>query len=152
MTNSVWEKLKVQTQAAEGATAYRNSAVDWFAGRMKTELDRNAYKGDWKKCDVYEQIDEIMYHTAKLILAVSADKQDAIAEYSADVANHALIVADLMGVLGKPVKSDPAFLGDVTDVEYKEAKDQIAVATDAWREAVLELCEQQDVVDAEVVD
>jgi hypothetical protein len=117
---------------------YRTAAVQKFAKRMAQELAMNAYKGDWTKGDVYEQVDEIMYHVAKLVFALEADHKQAIGEYAADVANHALIVADRMGVLDEPA-SKPTFIVDVTNVPYNEIKDTIESATDSWREALLDM-------------
>ena len=73
-----------------------------FLDMMDRELHANADKGDrpgWLSMSSAESLLEIYYHVAKLQKAVK-DRDDAgIAEYAADVANMAMMLADICGQL-----------------------------------------------------
>lgn len=82
-----------------------------MAQAMTNELKTNAHKGDWSELDGGEGIHELIYHAVKLALAARGGHRAAVLEYAADVANHAMFVADACGSL------DPALLTD-EHVEY----------------------------------
>jgi hypothetical protein len=73
-----------------------------FASLMERELHANSGKGDrpgWLAMSAYDCLLEIYYHTAKLQKAIKDGNGDEIAEYSADVANMAMMAADICGAL-----------------------------------------------------
>jgi|SRR5690606_12193471 len=83
-----------------------------FVARMEAELHANAGKGDrpgWLAMSAWDCLLEIYYHTGKLQKAVKDGNGDLIAEYSADVANMAMMVADICGALhmARPVHANP---------------------------------------------
>lgn len=107
---------------AGSGTTTMHRAVDKMAELMKQELDDNAKKKgtriDWLKADAMTHVLQTYYHTGKLQVAVRAleklmadeesskraikIQEDEVAEYAADVANHALMVLDVLGLLGLP--------------------------------------------------
>lgn len=64
-----------------------------FTNAMQHELEANAHKGDWRDVTSAEVVHEVLYHAVKLALALAAGHKRAVLEYSADVANSALIAA-----------------------------------------------------------
>lgn len=73
-----------------------------FLQQMDTELHANAGKGDrpgWLSMTPDQAMLEIYYHAAKLQKAVRDDDKELILEHSADVANMAMMMADVSGVL-----------------------------------------------------
>lgn len=73
-----------------------------FVETMNAELHANAGKGDrpgWLSMSRETAMLEIYYHVAKLQRAVRDDDPARIREYSADVANMAMMAADIAGVL-----------------------------------------------------
>lgn len=73
-----------------------------FLQLMRAELHANAAKGDrpgWLTMDRSTALLEIYWHTAKLSAACKNDDFAAIAEHSADVANMAMMLADVCRVL-----------------------------------------------------
>lgn len=78
-----------------------------FVRAMADELRANEHKGDrlgWLTMDERQAVSEVLYHAAKLAYAARKFKRGAAApavvlEYAADVANCALMVADVCGVL-----------------------------------------------------
>lgn len=81
-------------------------------GAMHNELKANEKKGDWAGEDAQQHVHELLYHAAKLSLAVRFSSKHAVLEYCADVANHALMVIDLVGAWDATL--------DLTPVEYGE--------------------------------
>jgi hypothetical protein len=78
-----------------------------FLAMMRAELHANSGKGDrpgWLAMDKKTSLLEIFYHLSKLQKAVKDDNQDGIREYSADVANMSMMLADICGVLTVGVK------------------------------------------------
>lgn len=73
-----------------------------FVSLMERELHANSGKGDrpgWLAMSAYDCMLEIYYHAAKLQKAIKDGNGDGIAEYSADVANMAMMVADICGAI-----------------------------------------------------
>lgn len=73
-----------------------------FLSMMRAELHANAGKGDrpgWLAMDVKTALLEIFYHIGKLQKAAKKGDRDGIREYSADVANMSMMLADICGVL-----------------------------------------------------
>lgn len=78
-----------------------------FFGEMMSELASNAHKGDrpgWLSMTSRDAISEVLYHAAKLAYATRQFEQgdgtpEKVREFAADVANCAMMVADIAGVL-----------------------------------------------------
>lgn len=78
-----------------------------FVQAMADELRANAHKGDragWLTMNEREAVSEVLYHAAKLAYAARKFKRgeetaQSVREFAADVANCALMVADVCGVL-----------------------------------------------------
>lgn len=73
-----------------------------FLFRMNKELHANSGKGDrpgWLSRGRDKGLLEIYYHVAKLQKAVKNDDKEGVKEYSADVANMSMMLADICGVL-----------------------------------------------------
>lgn len=73
-----------------------------FVAMMEKELHANAGKGDrpgWLAMSAGECLLEIYYHLSKLQKAIKDSDGDRIAEYSANVANMAMMAADICGAL-----------------------------------------------------
>ena len=88
-----------------------------FLTLMRRELHANAGKGDrpgWLAMSPDQALLEVYYHLAKLQKAVKHNDGPAIQEYSADVANMAMMVLDICGGLvwvdysAAPGRSDAA--------------------------------------------
>ncbi|HZG59351.1 MAG TPA: hypothetical protein VEY68_02410 [Anoxybacillus sp.] len=75
-------------------------SVKWFAEQMETKLRENDKKGGWDNCKIYWLIKRMREETNELLNAVDlhrdlgATKENIIRE-SADVANFAMMVADI---------------------------------------------------------
>lgn len=73
-----------------------------FLGMMRKELHANSGKGDrdgWLGMTSGSALEEINHHRDKLWYAVATSNPEAIREHAADVANCAMMVADVCGVL-----------------------------------------------------
>ena len=73
-----------------------------FLALMEKELHANAEKGgrkEWRSLSPAFVMLEIYYHAAKLQQAVKDDDLSGVKEYSADVANMAMMMADVCGAL-----------------------------------------------------
>jgi hypothetical protein len=77
---------------------------------MRAEARANAHKGHWSDNDATptEHVKEAMYHLAKLQIAIEHNNPEAVLEYAADVANHAMFAADVMGALDAGSTPEPA--------------------------------------------
>lgn len=81
-----------------------------FTQLMEKELHANAGKGDrlgWLQMSPGDCLLEIYYHTAKLQKAAKDSNTEGIREHAADVANMALMLADICGVLIVPQSTAP---------------------------------------------
>ncbi len=86
---------------AEKAQKYDDVLLPFFA-MMRAELHSNADKGDrpgWLEMDNKTALLEIFYHLAKLQKAVKNGDAAGIKEYAADVANMAMMLVDINGLL-----------------------------------------------------
>lgn len=75
-----------------------------FLGHMRRELHVNAGKGDrpaWLQMTPGQCLLEIYYHVSKLQKAVRDNDPVRVAENTADVANMAMMMADIFGLLGE---------------------------------------------------
>jgi len=73
-----------------------------FLGLMRQELHANSSKGDrpgWLSMTAETCLLEIYWHVSKLSVAVRDQNPQRIAEHAADVANMAMMQADIAGVL-----------------------------------------------------
>jgi hypothetical protein len=73
-----------------------------FLSLMRRELHANCGKGDrpgWLSMDAETALLEVYYHLAKLQKAVKQNDGPQIMEFSADVANMAMMVLDICGGL-----------------------------------------------------
>lgn len=74
-------------------------ATGLFRARMDHELEKNAHKGEWLEHGLEGQLESLLYHVCKLIIAAKLASTNAVAEYAADVGNEAMFVSDLFGML-----------------------------------------------------
>lgn len=65
-----------------------------FAAQMRYEKSANAYKGGWLGRSKRQHFRDIDYHCAKLKAAVRSGDAVRVLEFSADVGNHAMFIAD----------------------------------------------------------
>lgn len=75
-----------------------------FLAMMRKELHANSHKGDregWLNMSVREAVDEITHHFGKLANAAEARDVPQVEEYSADLANCAMMLLDVCGGLGR---------------------------------------------------
>lgn len=73
-----------------------------FLAMMRAELHANAGKGDrpgWLQMDVPTALLELFYHMGKLQKAAKKGDVGGVREYTADVANMAMMLADIHGLL-----------------------------------------------------
>lgn len=73
--------------------------LEVFTLAMQHELDVNAFKGSWKDHDLDSLMVDLVYHVAKLQVAVREKYQRGVMELAADVGNCAMFVADVVGAL-----------------------------------------------------
>lgn len=93
--------LASATAGQAAAQKYDDTLLPFLA-LMRRELHANSAKGDrpgWLKMDANTALLEVYWHAAKLSAAVKNNDGPAIMEHSADVANMAMMVADVCGVL-----------------------------------------------------
>jgi hypothetical protein len=115
-------KFDIVLPAGDTSPIHRD-LVRSFVKTMYRELHANEeFKGGreaWQSAEIHEHIAEILYHTAKLAIAVQAGNRAGISEYSADVANHAMFIADAH----EAIEKDGGLPDDVEDwvgPEYPE--------------------------------
>jgi NTP pyrophosphatase (non-canonical NTP hydrolase) len=73
------------------------ASVNWFTAQMELKLRENDYKGGWAKCEHHWLLDRLKQEVVELEKALDqVDNQNVINE-AADVANFALMIADLAG-------------------------------------------------------
>jgi hypothetical protein len=145
----------VEQAAAQTAPQKYDDVLLPFLSMMRAELHANAGKGDrpgWLAMDVKTALLEIFYHIGKLQKAAKKGDRDGIREYSADVANMSMMLADICGVLPEyqaqtapqPEQSRPAnklrALAEIWDQNADEADEfGNAQAAEALRLAAFEL-------------
>jgi len=73
--------------------------VRWFSEQMELKLQENDHKGGWDGCGIYELIYRLQEETGELLKAVNSwvegEPVENIIEESADVANFAMMIADI---------------------------------------------------------
>lgn len=103
-------KCKARPGCADGEQSIRlpsgggkyAATLEPFATMMERELHANAAKGDrpgWLRMTPGDCLLEIYYHVAKLQKAVRDKDSERVAENTADVANLAMMMADIWGLL-----------------------------------------------------
>lgn len=76
-----------------------------FMALMAGELAANSHKGDrpgWLKMTKWQALGEVKHHHQKLDVAVAEGRRDLIVEHAADVANCAMMLLDVCGLLADP--------------------------------------------------
>lgn len=73
--------------------------IELFARAMEHEVDCNEHKGDPMNTHALEHVHELIYHAAKLYMALRFGQREAALEFAADCGNHAWMAADSAGVL-----------------------------------------------------
>lgn len=116
-----------------------DKVVDKMAELMKKELEENKERkggrSGWLRPSPMKHVLEVYYHCAKLQVALKdletlketkdsarraiKFREELVMEYAADVANHALMVLDTLGLLGVPFPKKKR-----EEKEEKEAKDE----------------------------
>jgi len=77
--------------------------VDVFAGRMRAEMIANAHKGDnWRGMTPRQAWGEISWHLGKLTVAIKTEDVSAIRELTADIANGAMMLDQIVCIFDKP--------------------------------------------------
>ena len=79
-----------------------NEVLEPFMALMESELQANTAKGDrpaWLQMTPEQCLLEIYYHVSKLQKAVRDSDRARVAENTADVANMAMMMADICGLL-----------------------------------------------------
>lgn len=87
---------------AAGSAGKYDSVLRPFFAMMEAELHANSGKGDrpgWLAMSAEQCMLEIYYHAAKLQKAVKKNDMQGVREYSADVANMSMMMADIVGWL-----------------------------------------------------
>lgn len=100
--------LKRMEMAEHPAVGYCRREVMDFAVLMERELRNNDHKGGWKECDAYELAQRVTEEANELLpealqasihSPVPSEFRDSVGEEAADVANMAMMVADVCGCL-----------------------------------------------------
>lgn len=79
-----------------------NEVLRPFTAAMERELHANSRKGDrpaWLQLSAATLMLELLYHHSKLQVALDAGDGDRIMEYTADIANISMMIADVCGAL-----------------------------------------------------
>ncbi|WP_217647716.1 hypothetical protein [Alicyclobacillus macrosporangiidus] len=70
--------------------------IAWFAEQMSGKLDENAHKGGWNRCDPWWLLGRLREEAAELQAAMmNPGAPEVIIREAADVANFAMMIADL---------------------------------------------------------
>jgi len=123
-----------------------------FLSLMRQELHANTGKGDrpgWLRMDANTALLEVYYHLAKLQKAVKHNDGPAIMEYSADVANMAMMVLDICGWLAWVDDAAETALLISRDRTANQAREQkemknASIPADDARAALAELVAMKD--------
>lgn len=118
-----------EEQPGRGMPVYPVVMNEFFQA-MCSEMESNFYKGDpepYRECDAATTMGEIFYHVLKLAWLVKnkPDDIEAMAEFTADVANCAFIAfANLKAKLGE--ESSPTLIESIGDPdEFQFAFDEM---------------------------
>lgn len=76
------------------------TSVNWFAKQMELKLRENDYKGGWGRCSHSWLLNRLKQEVVELEKALDiVDNQENVIKEAADVANFALMIADIAGEL-----------------------------------------------------
>ena len=76
------------------------TSVNWFAEQMELKLRDNDHKGGWARCEHSWLLDRLKQEVVELEKELDqVDNQENVIKEAADVANFALMIADLAGRL-----------------------------------------------------
>lgn len=95
--------------------------LKWFAEKMETELRANDHKGGWRDCWLEDLLVRIPEEYSELLEAVRSGSIETIVSEAADVANFALMVADIVHRYGVQSKERAAL-----DADNAQAQSQVA--------------------------
>ncbi len=84
-----------------GAAQYLRPEVLAFAHLMEQQLRANDHKPGWKNDRPKPLVDRLREETEELIVAILDHGPEQIGKEAADVANFALMIADVCGCLGE---------------------------------------------------
>ena len=94
------EKRKVKKEQCNIHDVSCRNSVNWFAGQMELKLRDNDHKGGWGKCEHNWLLDRLKQEVEELEKTLDqVDNQENVIKEAADVANFALMIADLAGRL-----------------------------------------------------
>lgn len=96
------ERPQAPSLPAAGSAGKYGSVLRPFMAMMEAELHANSGKGDrpgWLAMSAEQCMLEIYYHAAKLQKAVKKNDMQGVREYTADVANMSMMLADICGWL-----------------------------------------------------
>lgn len=94
------EANKEQSKALNKHIVSCRTSVNWFAEQMELKLRDNDHKGGWARCEHSWLLDRLKQEVGELEKALDqVDNQENVIKEAADVANFALMIADLAGRL-----------------------------------------------------
>jgi hypothetical protein len=70
-----------------------------FVSMMESRLRENSGRGDWRTFNFYYLIACLVSNVGQLVRTFQVDKPDIVLRSAADVANYAMMIADLYGGL-----------------------------------------------------
>lgn len=120
--------------------------IDTFSDAMAHEICANHHKGEPDAVSASAHAAELLYHAAKLVMAIRYGHRAAVLEYAADCGNHAWMAASSAGVLdldlltegleGMPDASsglyDPPIDGEVQPVNLDDPEVQRKLREQPW--------------------
>jgi len=93
----IWNML--DNQQKETLTEAINIGIDegikQFANQMEFKLKRNDYKGGWDECDIHFLLKFLKREVAELEKSISFGNKSDVIKEAADVANFAMMIADI---------------------------------------------------------
>lgn len=74
--------------------------LQWFAERMESKLKENDHKGGWDGCNLYWLVERLKEETNELLCEINihrdlGENRQSIIRESADIANFAMMIADI---------------------------------------------------------
>lgn len=97
-TNALREALEPIIKSFKPQTnteGIMRSSVIWFAEEMEKKLIANDYKGGWDKCKMRDLLVRLREETDELALSLFGEVKPEIITEAADVANFAMMIADV---------------------------------------------------------
>jgi len=70
----------------------------FFVDAMESKLQENSFKGDWEQCGFEYLYSRLVEEVGELGKAHFEGEEDAIIPEAADIANFAMMIADLFGI------------------------------------------------------